>query len=143
MSEHNPVSNPAHYTVYPVQPIALTRHLGFCLGNAVKYVLRAPYKGAPVEDLNKALQYLEWEEETPSPSMTVSIYAEFEQDIEVLVHFLAGGGSVSSLNIPDRVAELQSDFLLILDRRVLGSKDSLVRPVRDLRNFYEVYKGDF
>jgi hypothetical protein len=61
---HNPVPAPAHYAVYPVQPIAVTRHLGFCLGNAVKYVLRAPYKGG-VEDLRKAQQYLVWEDEHP------------------------------------------------------------------------------
>ena len=59
---HDPVNAPGHYTCYPVQPIAITRHLGFCPGNAVKYVLRAPYKGG-VEDCDKALQYLKWESE--------------------------------------------------------------------------------
>ncbi len=60
----DPVRNPSHYTAYPVQPIEITRHLGFCLGNVVKYVLRAPYKGGG-EDLHKALQYLKWEDEMP------------------------------------------------------------------------------
>ncbi len=66
MPDHiaDPVYNPAHYTVYPVQAIEITRHLGFCLGNAVKYTLRAPWKGG-VEDCDKALQYLLWEQETP------------------------------------------------------------------------------
>jgi len=32
--------------------------LGFCLGNAIKYVLRAPHKDDEVEDLEKALWYL-------------------------------------------------------------------------------------
>lgn len=58
----DPIHNPAHYTRYPVQPIEISRHLGFCLGNVVKYVLRAPFKNG-VEDLKKALQYLEWERE--------------------------------------------------------------------------------
>lgn len=57
---HDPITAPAHYTAYPVQPIEICRHLGFCLGNVVKYVLRAPHKGG-VEDLQKALRYLEME----------------------------------------------------------------------------------
>ncbi|MDL2306610.1 DUF3310 domain-containing protein [Desulfovibrio sp. OttesenSCG-928-C06] len=61
MSEHNPVSNPAHYTVYPVPPISITRHLGYCLGSAVRCVLSAPHRGTPIEDLNKALRFLKWE----------------------------------------------------------------------------------
>lgn len=58
------VRHPKHYEIYPVQPIEITRHLGFCLGNAAKYVLRAPYKGG-VEDCDKAIRYLEWERVTP------------------------------------------------------------------------------
>lgn len=74
-TENNPVTAPSHYTVYPVQPIVITRHLGFCLGNAVKYVLRAPYKGG-AEDLYKALQYLEWEKETPGCHAPVDAYID-------------------------------------------------------------------
>lgn len=33
--------------------------LGFCLGNAVKYILRAPHKGTERQDLEKARWYLE------------------------------------------------------------------------------------
>lgn len=61
-TSHDPVHSPAHYPVYPVQPIEITRHMDFCLGNAVKYVLRAPFKGG-VEDIQKARQYLVWVEE--------------------------------------------------------------------------------
>lgn len=32
---------------------------GFCLGNALKYILRAPHKGSERQDLEKALWYLE------------------------------------------------------------------------------------
>lgn len=56
------VHSPAHYTAYPVQPIEIARHLGFCMGNVFKYVMRAPFKNG-VEDLKKALKYLEWERE--------------------------------------------------------------------------------
>jgi hypothetical protein len=35
--------------------------MGFCLGNALKYIWRADLKGSDVEDLRKAVFYLERE----------------------------------------------------------------------------------
>lgn len=53
------VNHPAHYADhYPHEVIELTECLGFCLGNAVKYILRSPFKGKEVEDLQKAVWYL-------------------------------------------------------------------------------------
>jgi hypothetical protein len=54
----DPVNHPEHYTQYEHEVIELTERLDFCLGNAVKYILRAPFKGKEVEDLHKALWYL-------------------------------------------------------------------------------------
>lgn len=52
--------NPDHYKSHPsgIEVIRITEHLGFCLGNVVKYVLRAEYKNDAVEDLEKAAWYL-------------------------------------------------------------------------------------
>ena len=58
MTEYDPVNHPKHYTQYEHEVIELTEQLGFCLGNAVKYILRAPYKGSMLEDLKKAEWYL-------------------------------------------------------------------------------------
>ena len=49
----------AHYRSLPVEPIEVTKHMGFLDGNVVKYVMRFRTKGG-LEDLNKAAQYLEW-----------------------------------------------------------------------------------
>jgi hypothetical protein len=84
---HDPITAPDHYTVYPVQPIALTRHLSFCLGNAVKYILRAPYKGG-VEDLRKAIQYLEWEKEAPQSPISAFAYSQAEVALSAIVDYL-------------------------------------------------------
>lgn len=54
----DPVNHPAHYTKYKHEVIELTEQLSFCLGNAVKYILRAPYKGSEIQDYEKALWYL-------------------------------------------------------------------------------------
>jgi hypothetical protein len=52
--------NPRHYTTFSPQPIEVIEAwgLGFCLGNAVKYICRAGKKGSPLEDLRKAAWYL-------------------------------------------------------------------------------------
>lgn len=56
---HDPVNHPKHYTSHPsgVECIQITEHMGFCLGNVLKYVWRADLKGG-VEDLLKAQFYL-------------------------------------------------------------------------------------
>jgi len=54
------VNHPPHYTSHPsgIETIQITEHMGFCLGNAIKYILRAELKGKKVEDLEKAVWYI-------------------------------------------------------------------------------------
>jgi hypothetical protein len=60
---NDPVSNPAHYTSHPsgVEQIQVSEHMSFCLGNAIKYLWRAGLKGDAIEDLRKAVFYIERE----------------------------------------------------------------------------------
>ena len=56
------VNHPAHYEQNgPFECIELTEHYDFCMGNAIKYVWRHNDKGKPVEDLSKALWYVQRE----------------------------------------------------------------------------------
>ena len=57
------VNHPEHYTKHPsgVECIQVTEHMNFCLGNAIKYIWRAPIKGNYEKDLRKAIFYLERE----------------------------------------------------------------------------------
>lgn len=59
----DPVNHPKHYTGHPsgVECIAITEHMGFCLGNAIKYIWRADLKNDAIEDLKKAAWYIERE----------------------------------------------------------------------------------
>ena len=52
--------NPPHYKAHPsgVECIAIVEHMGFNLGNAVKYIWRADEKGNAIEDLRKAAWYV-------------------------------------------------------------------------------------
>ncbi len=54
------VNHPPHYGagVYESIKVIKAWGLGFCLGNAVKYIRRAPFKGSELEDLKKARWYL-------------------------------------------------------------------------------------
>ena len=63
------VNHPPHYTSGPscphcgttVECITITENMGFCLGNAVKYIWRHKSKGNELEDLKKARWYLDRE----------------------------------------------------------------------------------
>ncbi|MER5836932.1 DUF3310 domain-containing protein, partial [Streptomyces sp. NPDC002130] len=59
----DPVNRPAHYTEHPsgVECIQITEHMGFNLGNAVKYIWRADLKGSAIQDLEKARWYIDRE----------------------------------------------------------------------------------
>lgn len=56
----DPVNHPKHYTSHPsgVECIDVTEHMGFNLGNAMKYIWRADEKGKAIEDLEKAAWYI-------------------------------------------------------------------------------------
>ena len=62
----DPVNHPGHYCSHPsgVECIEITRHHDFCTGNAIKYVWRHGLKGGSkekkIEDLKKAIKYLEF-----------------------------------------------------------------------------------
>lgn len=59
------VNHPQHYggadNVYEAIKVIEAWSLGFCLGNAVKYISRAGKKGDALEDLKKARWYLDRE----------------------------------------------------------------------------------
>lgn len=62
MSSDN-VNHPPHYRGHPsgVECIQITEHFNFCLGNALKYIWRADLKHDAIEDLQKAVWYLQRE----------------------------------------------------------------------------------
>lgn len=57
------IDHPAHYQGKSMETIDIIENfdLNFCLGNAIKYILRAGKKGDKKEDLEKAIWYLQRE----------------------------------------------------------------------------------
>lgn len=62
-NKNDPVNHPAHYNGHPsgVECITVVEHMGFCIGNAVKYLWRAGQKGDALQDLKKARWYVDRE----------------------------------------------------------------------------------
>lgn len=61
--EEDVVNNPPHYTEHPsgIECIQVTEHMGFNLGNAIKYIWRCDLKKDAIEDLKKAKWYIDRE----------------------------------------------------------------------------------
>jgi len=59
--QKDPVNHPKHYTFGSIEVIDAIEDwsLNFHLGNVVKYVARAEHKENPIQDLKKALWYLD------------------------------------------------------------------------------------
>jgi len=69
MASEEAVNHPSHYNMggpkeadgtakYETIKVIEDWGLGFCMGNALKYILRAPHKGTEKQDLGKARWYL-------------------------------------------------------------------------------------
>lgn len=85
MDGKDPV-NPGHYKGDTVMVVIEQFGLGFCLGNLVKYVLRAKEKNG-VEDLKKANWYLQREIATQDPE--AKTMAQLQQEVDNLKQQLA------------------------------------------------------
>ena len=69
--KHDNVNHPKHYTwlkdLCGIEVIDITRHMNFCLGCAIKYIIRAGHKkdasltdtDKQIEDLKKAIWYIQ------------------------------------------------------------------------------------
>ena len=70
----DPVNYPPHYTAHlsGVECIQITEHMNFCLGNAIKYIWRADLKHDAIEDLKKAVWYVNREIERRTKALPAS-----------------------------------------------------------------------
>lgn len=66
---HDPVNHPPHYKQFGMEVIDIIRHVlgpkgfrAYCIGNELKYRLRAGDKGDAAQDLAKAQKYREFRE---------------------------------------------------------------------------------
>ena len=82
MMSNDPVNHPNHYTFGSIEVIDYIRDKmtpeefqGYCMGNVLKYVSRHKHKNG-IEDLNKAMVYLQWLIESEAANIkTTAAYA--------------------------------------------------------------------
>lgn len=76
---HSNSTGPSYYKRGNIQVWDFIRDQGlnFHLGNAIKYICRAGYKGSRVEDLKKAIHYLQNELDTIPPTTSQGIQSWF------------------------------------------------------------------
>jgi len=123
------IHSPEHYTDYPVQPIEIARHLGFCMGNVVMYALSAPYAGVG-EPVNDALKYLELEQEIPMVMASQEASTATEK-IKKLSDYLHGVPFLTSTSpYMEVIAECQADFLDLLESYLQGAEETLLTRIR-------------
>lgn len=62
-ADYEKVAHPKHYCSHPsgVECIQVTEWMNFNLGNAIKYIWRASLKGKELQDLKKAVWYIQRE----------------------------------------------------------------------------------
>ena len=93
----------SHYKSHPsgIEAIEITQYESFLRGNIIKYIMRAPYKGTELEDLEKAAEYLQWEIERVKED---EFWAKFDQTVvkDRLLGF-------DDLMFPDRCEECDGD----------------------------------
>lgn len=63
MAPHENVNHPRHYNSHPsgIECIDIAEHYNFNTGNAIKYIWRAGLKQDLINDLEKAIWYLQRE----------------------------------------------------------------------------------
>lgn len=106
MTEFDPVNNPRHYTEgRQHEPIDVIEDWGldFQLGNAVKYISRAGRKGNAVQDLKKAIWYIERE------------ISKLEKEREAQSHIASVWGGTVLCEPPEPVPVPNNDTAVIVD----------------------------
>jgi hypothetical protein len=80
LTDNDPVNHPFHYTLGSIEVIDVIEdwQLSYHLGNAVKYIARAKHKGEYIQDLKKAVWYLQREidKHVAPPSLSEKIYQQ-------------------------------------------------------------------
>ena len=77
-SGQDSINHPAHYKAFPIEVIriielvlnatdGLTPFQYYCLGNEIKYRFRAGLKHDAIEDIGKAMKYMEFRNENTVP----------------------------------------------------------------------------
>ncbi len=74
------VIHPDHYQGFGVEPWDCARTFDFFTGNVLKYIMRAPFKGRPALDFEKAANYIAYLNTRPACRFCSPESSEFPKD---------------------------------------------------------------
>lgn len=106
---------PKHYVDGVMEPIKLIRkyELGFESGNALKYIARCEQKGNKLEDLKKALHYIQMRIDHRNGETYASDLQEawgVNQNLAMAAYYiLAGADYAAKDNIMKEIAKLENE----------------------------------
>ena len=100
---------PSYYQLTP-EPIALCAGMPFCLGNIVKYVCRAGAKGPEMEDLKKALHYLDLEKRRIAHAYPHGPRQAAERNEEAILLWEASDAYAGGGHREERISQRLSQF---------------------------------
>ena len=114
------VNSPKHYTGYSmvVEPIIICKDLSFCIGNAVKYIVRAGLKGTPekeLEDYKKARYYISAGAANVVPKVAAQTFnivkKAFPEDKRVIIELLLNENTMDAyVEVDKKIKELEKKF---------------------------------
>ncbi len=114
------VNSPKHYTGYSmvVEPIIICKELSFCIGNAVKYIVRAGLKGSPekeLEDYKKAYYYIIAGVRDSIPEAAIQVFdivkEAFPEDKRHIIELLLNEDTISAYaKVNEKIEELENKF---------------------------------
>jgi hypothetical protein len=120
---NNNVTNPSHYTDGKIEVIDFIedKKLGFCKGNAIKYIARAGKKDSSkeIEDLEKAVWYLNREIKALKSLQPISYKKLYEEMVEIGFHtkLKKGDGLLARVDYEDGIYTFKKgDYFTYSDR---------------------------
>ena len=105
------VNHPKHYTQNPsgVECIDITSLCSFCRGNCIKYIWRHMDKGKPIEDLKKALWYLDrCEPDASGWNYKIQMVENFDPFGDIIFLIFVGAHKEAKKLIEKRIKELEN-----------------------------------
>ena len=127
--ESEQVNHPSHYNKGSVECIDIIENWPFNIASAVKYLWRYMDKGNPVQDLNKAVWYLQREIYNLNTKGGYFVYNSHDEKYDITKLM----SHIKSLHIRDAISQVWgNDFKGVYQINILGAMDSIKFEIEEL-----------
>lgn len=129
------VNHPPHYTSHPsgVECIEVTEHYSFTIGNAIKYLWRADHKRSDIQDLEKAVWYINREIETRQ-SLKAKEHEEAVKSAKGLISLVKSKAKAFGENLQKMTTGNPTEWVELGDGDILREGDEYLEMPADKTN---------